>query len=1120
MVPETFCITDLSFYCRAVIISFVFIKFDFYFDQMNVLLLCLCVIGVGYSFASDTRCTQDYPFFFRFNSVQHACCAVPPSVDVKTNEPVCPRFKLSDDTASSYYENFTDNSDRFCECDQATCNANTFLEYTQTTFEFGPSHSYLPKVNETFLEFVDAVNKTMQAKGCNGPQSRVEGAEWYGRNNAPCGCKVQDSLQTAAFLCNPYTSCAYEESMTGERGIAGLNLNVHTTDSLECREFTSLHHAEQWCVYEQKCVGLLQPWDTRFRFCIVTSRTQFAALESELEGNSSPSTQGCSTPYARIDTGSTCFCCVNNNWIEGPCLSSHYRFLLKLSYEKDSFDFEKVVHDTIIVSQGSEVARACNTGLENDFQTLVRLETEESKVNWETIFQPATPSNNSKLQAVFSEQVAFGSLTAAKALCQKIDDCTSFYYLEDEQDQTAGYFFFKSTAPSDAASGTYHKYEKQTTFTPYRPCPTHVECDHGSGFYDRASNSCMCRCDAFWSGQLCDECTSQNRQADCINCLPNFVTSVNDMCICASGYDIRSGCSTCLPGITGAFCQTDKCKYTFAKTVDTSTTKLQSIVIAYNSEEVLYDGVKSAGYGRVPASMVNTFVLQHRKLWWLHNSTRHFVMHVSQEELQVWTQKRNVHRLTGEWLYSIAAAQSTTLSDIISSETFTGHVCQYAGNFEVENEQVTQQQCASLCASSFDSQGTFNCASWHFDTQTSKCGFYSENLLESLTADFFLRRFLASEYVVDVRCVSGGFFGAGLYRNLPNQPSLAEPDSSETLQPVPASIRSRFLCAYDDDTVYVLSEYRRHRWTGDVNCNDSRVQLVQFTWLYSLPRGKELSLTSVREEWWNEDLYPSLDTVTASEPTAEQCAERCNADVNCGFWVFNDASCFINPTLQHAETTFESFGGVSAELEPLMTEESLKFVILAPKTFATETDPQLEASVSTRQDCCEFCSAFEAWSMSGAHCSCFGDPRTSVLQGTIDDVKQCRVPSYLEPGKKCSMTYEMNNFEFPIAVDPVAHLKCTKISSTYFLLSDETSELGCKKECLDRPECDMSGLALDITIVNDVSLANIVSKYDSTGALSAAKLNPGLSLHLQECSMYYCPNLAFYESQLINKYNF
>ena len=135
----------------------------------------------------------------------------------------------------------------------------------------------------------------------------------------------------------------------------------------------------------------------------------------------------------------------------------------------------------------------------------------------------------------------------------------------------------------------------------------------------------------------------------------NFNTGYNDMCICTSGYDISTGCTTCLPGIAGAFCQTDLCSYTFHEALDANAVNLNNIVIAYNHEQVLYDGIKSAGDGRIPLSMQNTFALRDDKLWWLNETTRQYVHDTSHMPLR----NRNVHRLKGEWLSSIQESQKS-----------------------------------------------------------------------------------------------------------------------------------------------------------------------------------------------------------------------------------------------------------------------------------------------------------------------------------------------------------------------------------------------------------------------------------------------------------------------------
>ena len=102
--------------------------------------------------------------------------------------------------------------------------------------------------------------------------------------------------------------------------------------------------------------------------------------------------------------------------------------------------------------------------------------------------------------------------------------------------------------------------------------------------------------------------------------------------------------------------------------------------------------------------------------------------------------------------------------------------------------------------------------------------------------DVFKSSYTASEYNINNNCVSGGLYGAGPNRNLPNEPSFAVPDDEEMLKETPLNY-GRVVCLYDDNVPYVLSEFRRHRFTSSLACDDEHVVFVQFTWLYSIPRG-------------------------------------------------------------------------------------------------------------------------------------------------------------------------------------------------------------------------------------------------------------------------------------------
>lgn len=917
---------------------------------------------------NTNRCPQTYPFTYvdgttvgccavkpRFNSTQQSESCPPHFALVATREPTpnSPTLPLLDYyTSDSPGERFN-HLDRFCECASEQCSTSVSTAYTESLFSFGQNYSYLPQVKEMFFEMYDSDSKqSLQGESCRGIANRLEGALWRvspptnplvshgfdaeqnpavmplehchgdcdtdehckagyichqrdeessvpGCTGTPnnsmdycirtpsrekpgtCACQsVTENQVVAEFLCNPMESCAYNQVMGGQRGLLSLDYYKNVSNT-PVRSFDTFHQAEQWCMYESDCKGLLRHANNVFS--MVTNESQVL-----------PCT-GCSTMY-----------------------------------------FQKEVNDVRFI--------------------------------W----------TSSTMQTPFTSTFVIytGSLTAAKAKCTTNLSCNTLFIALDPSDNTFGTIYWESPSglSTTLPTGLIKYNTDRQVDDKLGNCPPRKACAHGTNYID-TDGLCKCRCDAFWKGTLCDICTSENREPDCKQCRKNFNTGMNDVCICMAGFDIRTQCTTCLPGIMGALCQTDTCSYKLEDTIDAKAIHLDNIVVAYNENSILYDGIKSAGDKHIPLSMVHTFVKQAGKLWWLDNTTRYRVL----EDVYY---DNIIHHTTGEWLWTIPASTDTlSLNDVIQNPKFDGKVCTFTQEIGTLKDNANDRnECAQACQPPY-------CKSWHWNNAEQECVILEEH-----------DNFVESEYNVQSICSSGGIYGAGPLRNLPNKVELAVPEPNQLLQQIPVQLRNRVICAYNDNVPYVLSMYRRHKWTDPAaNCSSTR---VQFSWLYSIPRGTPMNKQTIREEW-----YEGLPPLQLNEPfgpanSAFKCAQHCDSD--CSMWIFHNSQCHLNAEVGGTTETPDMFGGtITAPLNC----SSCEHITEQPNLFAISDHPQIEATVPTRQACCDMCSAHEAWDISGALCSCYGNPKYERRKGSVTS---CRVPRFINQTETCSTSYQMD----------------------------------------------------------------------------------------------------------------
>ena len=205
-------------------------------------------------------CNQSFPFAFSLTAFQYGCCKTQIARSNQGQTEFCgSTFYTVNGVAVDFYGSFDTNTDRFCECDTNSCEQNTQVSHTATTFKFAEAYPFLPQVKETFLEFYDALTfDSLQAEGCRGPQNRMEGGKWENETRGLCGCSSKSQSLFSDFYCDPTQSCAYNEKLSGFRGLLAMHYHAHTREALECIKFLNFGQAEHWCVYDNDCVGLLQ----------------------------------------------------------------------------------------------------------------------------------------------------------------------------------------------------------------------------------------------------------------------------------------------------------------------------------------------------------------------------------------------------------------------------------------------------------------------------------------------------------------------------------------------------------------------------------------------------------------------------------------------------------------------------------------------------------------------------------------------------------------------------------------------------------------------------------------------------------------------------------------------
>ena len=1004
--------------------------------------------------------------------VNNKCCSEPPVVEAwnskmkqvcKGTEALCLPGMYG---CVSARQSDTGEVDPLCQCDEDTCKANTDLVQGTSTYSTDEPGFYSSLKELLLVQTFKDSNMPVRGKSCLSMQDRIEGTQWL-NSQGSCACTVElyhfrndtSVLYTAAgdtcdqdaqcvgksnthmyyshkkagatvqlvstyiqykasrqlpYMCDPISSCTYEQKKSGTHGFvvhAASTAAAYTGYKMTCRTYTYREAAQHWCMSQgSSCQGLLYN-EPSAEYCLKHPEH----VKSAEPGTMYQVAQLYSTPY-------------EFNWTYG--LGSLVGYRKELSF---------------------------------------------------------LPFEASGVLAVCAESTA----------CQAVS--------WDASGEAHTYTVSDNVLESNAA---YAYAVKGGNVTTGSTCAPRKDCLHGTSVV--SGNTCTCRCDPFWAGEYCDKCSSSNRMRDCKTCKPNFNKGFNDICICMAGYDISTGCTQCLPGVQGAFCHVDKCTFVAKETVAAQAVELNNIVVAYNNDHVLYDGVKSAGYGLIPLSMQNTFVRQNSRVFWLYGNYSGRAEIIN--DLPPASYNRIIHDTSGEWLWSIpektiSTYESTVVSgtyicsplhpqyaipcteadcttaqrkcsrdptclkfttngthvcwsdnvvptstddtvrvrsktalfqeevlnsyrNVITDQDTWGHVCSFAGMAEPQLKLLVSAQDVVECAQEcFD---TPDCDSWHWSTEK-LCRYYSADHLEKLEYSGSRNIWVASEYNVDpLECVSGGLYNAGIMRNLPNKPALAVPAAHETMQEVPEWVRDRVVCAHGEAVPFILSQYRRHRWSSGV-CTDH----VQYTWLYSMPRGLPMDIMTIRQEWIH-GKTTLLNQVTVADAT--ECAELCVG--TCTRWAYQPQKCALgdNFQLNSSGTQIVHQWGGSLDFNESMRSSR---VMHGPGTAATPPRAALQAPVSSAQACCTMCDAYQAWQLAGALCSCYAG---GVFDGDVND---CWDGQVAKEGETCNTRIHMKkeaSKTFHASLD-----KCVPLAQ--FTVPRETH---CEVACAENGGCRLA----------------------------------------------------------------
>jgi len=703
---------------------------------------------------------------------------------------------------------------QICSCNQDKCEAGTNVENATVALKLNISldTGYTADLEELFLVLVDSgTGASVRAEGCTGPQSRLEGGEF-----GACACQPAEKTETVSVSSGPvYLGDTAADCLGDVDCIGTASDKMLYTHAGAGRAYNTNGHAPY-----QSYPSRNRPYRCNYY--------ETCAPDKPFPGE---------IAFTKIGTCDISHVLVDCQSFEAVHRAQHWCVGLgdSCAYLAKDADGKYCALPDLPPDSGTTY-------------TVYQKHTAHDLYDY-THGTSAVNLDPKPTLTMFDANAA--------AVCSADEECAAYSVVGDK-------LYIYKTGGSSAPGSVYLKGKKLLARA---PCPPLQPCAHGTNV--RQGDKCVCRCDDFFAGPLCDRCSSANRDETCRACKDNFMPGQNDVCICQPGFDISTGCTTCKSGFEGVFCQTNTCAVTMQETVGPLSYTLKNVAIAYDAAGQLYDGVIGAGDGRVPYSMQNTFVKVHGKMWFLYASPTAARVEVTDAaDLPTDT----VHNISGgEWLYSIPEKSgTTTVADIVADEDTWGYVCTLGTGGNAPTDTVDAPACATTC-------NTTTCGSWHWNNGT--CTTYQRDSKSEYTA---------SEHNIDTRnCRSGGVRLAGKYRNLPARPPLAVPDATRMLQKVPDNMLWTVVCAYGNRTAkFILSEYRRHPWTGGP-CE----QQVQLTWLYSLPRGAAMDVTTPH---YHGLARAAAVQTTVNAPNAAACAAECKSDPStCEVWTYNGGACSL-----------------------------------------------------------------------------------------------------------------------------------------------------------------------------------------------------------------------------------
>ena len=826
------------------------------------------------------------------------------------------------------------------------------------------------------------------------------------------------------YTCDPTVSCAYTQTDYHVHSfLHDLNdNNLLQVDDSYCKQKATLIMMQQWCISSgNHCIGVVQ---TPNALCLhmLDDAKQFT--------NNCLNNNNCGIVYKRYSA----------------LLSNHYwnynvKPLGSLSHP------HSVLFDANTATAKCASETTCNGvhWFRNGSVAFWYGNTTDAQLPIDTLLFASKQLPSMMCPVDFPYAYDFQGIAGSKC-CKRLPFGSHFGPRVFEHCENKVEEFDKGIVPDDQP---LYSFVVRKDHTSVQRCPLHQECVHGTSVLNAQSNKCICQCDQYFTGPLCDVCTRDNTEDDCFTCKPNFVKSENDLCVCRPGFDVKTGCTSCLSGYLPPDCNVDSCSYSFKPTISDNVNLLRDVVVAYNNDSLLYEGMYAAGNGRIPHSMQNSFVYQDGRLFWLHYNTRteivgydmcslynravqkcqfgyelkddgiyhcntgvlvaskpqvcpHCTFKSEAEAAQAagtvlaqctidsnnnaqlrvdtnlcsgactvqgrsctqnsvsfccvnnqWSQgvcdqeglryEAITHHLSGPWLYTVPELPNvSTRVQLITNNITWGARC-WTDQAKAKQYQIslygTNQNYddSSIIISQANTADGASCATICYNNLFCGAFVWDKGVCRIVSNKKQLR---SSEYFVDPEnCVSGGFFGTGKWRNLPNNVQLAVPHINQQLQKNPIWLQYHLVCAFGQNIVYMLSEYRKHIWPN-ILCSHAAVIHVHDAWLRSIPRGDSFDKTAAHHAWYGWKFSSGLVT----NNNVNLCLSTCNNSVNCAHWMHDGTKClqkFTSMTyeskaqnttcigthiFEYSNVHFEHVCATKCDALPTCTEFSFHFV--------------------------------------------------------------------------------------------------------------------------------------------------------------------------------------------------